>query len=194
MCVCACVCVCVWHMYTHTHTHIYTYMYGSVYIQKHTSFGFWSIKTWTNGEGNGNPLQYSSCLEKSMDRGVWWAESMGLHDWACVHKGGGRWVGSNEVVELKKKKKTWTKHSVLCNHMQKGGKKKYDLYLHNPKHHTANLHKTFYAMSIQSKQSEHRHTIWVCSNYVTEFSLALKIHTYGLAGPGFFFFFWPWIF
>ena len=24
------------------------------------------------GEGNGNPLQYS-CLEKSMDRGVWWA-------------------------------------------------------------------------------------------------------------------------
>ena len=24
------------------------------------------------GEGNGNPLQYS-CLEKSMDRGAWWA-------------------------------------------------------------------------------------------------------------------------
>ena len=24
------------------------------------------------GEGNGNPLQYS-CLENSMDRGVWWA-------------------------------------------------------------------------------------------------------------------------
>ena len=24
------------------------------------------------GEGNGNPLQYS-CLEKSMDRRVWWA-------------------------------------------------------------------------------------------------------------------------
>ena len=29
---------------------------------------------------------------------------MGLHDWACVHEGGGRWVGSNKVVELKKKK------------------------------------------------------------------------------------------
>ena len=116
-------------------------------------------------------------------------KSMGLHDWACVHKGGGRWVGSNKVVELKKKKTPWTKHNVLCNHMQKGGKKKYDLYLHNPKHHIANLHKTFYTMSIQSKQSEHRHTIWVCSNYVTEFSLALRIHTYGLAGPGFFFFF-----
>ena len=29
--------------------------------------------------------------------------SMGLHDWACVHEGGGRWVGSNKLVELKKK-------------------------------------------------------------------------------------------
>ena len=24
------------------------------------------------GEGNGNPLQYS-CLENSLDRGIWWA-------------------------------------------------------------------------------------------------------------------------
>ena len=31
-------------------------------------------------------------------------KSMGLHDWACVHEGGGRRVGSNNVVELKKKK------------------------------------------------------------------------------------------
>ena len=29
---------------------------------------------------------------------------MGLHDWACVHEGGGKWVGSNKVAELKKKK------------------------------------------------------------------------------------------
>ena len=29
-------------------------------------------------------------------------KSMGLHDWACVHEGGGRWVGSNKLVELKK--------------------------------------------------------------------------------------------
>ena len=29
---------------------------------------------------------------------------MGLHDWACVHEGGGRWVGSNKLVDLKKKK------------------------------------------------------------------------------------------
>ena len=32
-------------------------------------------------------------------------QSMGLHDWACVHEGRGRWVSSNKVVELKKKKK-----------------------------------------------------------------------------------------
>ena len=32
-------------------------------------------------------------------------QSMGLHDWACVHEGGGRWVSSNKVVELKKKKR-----------------------------------------------------------------------------------------
>ena len=30
------------------------------------------------GEGNGNPLQYS-CLENSMDRGVWW----GYSPWSC---------------------------------------------------------------------------------------------------------------
>ena len=30
-------------------------------------------------------------------------QSMGLHDWACVHEGEGRWVGSNKVVGLKKK-------------------------------------------------------------------------------------------
>ena len=30
-----------------------------------------------NGEGNGNPLQYF-CLEKPMDRGVWWATAHGV--------------------------------------------------------------------------------------------------------------------
>ena len=29
------------------------------------------------GEGNGYPLQYS-CLEKSMDRGAWWATVHGM--------------------------------------------------------------------------------------------------------------------
>ena len=29
------------------------------------------------GEGNDNPLQYS-CLEKSMDRGAWWATAHGV--------------------------------------------------------------------------------------------------------------------
>ena len=36
-------------------------------------------------------------------------QSIGLHDWACVHEGGGRWVGSNKLVELKKKKPTNSK-------------------------------------------------------------------------------------
>ena len=39
----------------------------------------------TPEEGNGYPLQYS-CLEKPMDRGAWWAKSMGpqrvRHNWA----------------------------------------------------------------------------------------------------------------
>ena len=55
------------------------------------------------GEGNGNPLQ-DSCLEKSTDTGAWRAVSTGLDAWACVHEGGRRWVGSSELVELKKKK------------------------------------------------------------------------------------------
>ena len=34
------------------------------------------------GEGNGNPLQYS-CLENSVDRGVWWAIVYGVgKSWA----------------------------------------------------------------------------------------------------------------
>ena len=30
-----------------------------------------------DGEGNGNPLQYS-CLENPMDRGAWWATVHGV--------------------------------------------------------------------------------------------------------------------
>ena len=62
------------------------------------------LKTRSIGEGNGNPLQYS-CLEKSMDRGAWRAAVHGLHDWARVHEGGGRQVGSNKLIELKKEKR-----------------------------------------------------------------------------------------
>ena len=40
-------------------------------------------------------------------------KSMGLHDWACVHEGGGRWVGSNKLVELKKKKFTIITYSTF---------------------------------------------------------------------------------
>ena len=43
-------------------------------------------------------------------------QSMGLHDWACVHEGGGRWVGSNKVVELKKKKKMQRNQRSNCQH------------------------------------------------------------------------------
>ena len=49
----------------------------------------------SSGEGNGNSLQYS-CLENSMDRGVWWAlvhrvtesdttEQLSVHTHACTH-------------------------------------------------------------------------------------------------------------
>ena len=31
------------------------------------------------GEANGNPLRYS-CLENPMDRGAWWATTMGLQE------------------------------------------------------------------------------------------------------------------
>ena len=41
-------------------------------------------------------------------------KSMGLHDWACVHEGGGRWVGSNKWVELKKKKEAIPAIMVVC--------------------------------------------------------------------------------
>ena len=35
----------------------------------------------SHGEENGNPLQYS-CLENSMDRGTWWANSpWGRKEW-----------------------------------------------------------------------------------------------------------------
>ena len=47
------------------------------------------------GEGNGSQLQYS-CLETSMDRGVWWATVHGSqkirHDWACTHTWGIVWL------------------------------------------------------------------------------------------------------
>ena len=43
---------------------------------------------WSPGVGNGNPLQYS-CLEYSIDRGAWRAQSIGLqrvgHNWVTEH-------------------------------------------------------------------------------------------------------------
>ena len=36
-----------------------------------------TLKMGKDGEGNGNPLQYS-CLENSMDKGTWWARVYGV--------------------------------------------------------------------------------------------------------------------
>ena len=38
----------------------------------HSKFLFLSSHFSNQGEGNGNPLQYS-CLENAVDRGAWWA-------------------------------------------------------------------------------------------------------------------------
>ena len=76
------------------------------YCEEQYCIGTWNVRSMnqgklevvsqTGGEGNGNPLQYS-CLENPMDRGDWWAESMGLlrvrYDWAtslsCIGEGNG---------------------------------------------------------------------------------------------------------
>ena len=42
-------------------------------------------------------------------------KSMELHDWACVHEGGGRWVGSNKVVELRKKIKNELDNNAILS-------------------------------------------------------------------------------
>ena len=36
-----------------------------------------------------------------------------------MHEGGGRWVGSNKVVELKKKKKNWTWNNRLVSNRKR---------------------------------------------------------------------------
>ena len=46
-------------------------------------------------------------------------KSMGLHDWACVHEGGGRWVGSKKLVELKKKKRLKKINKIYGGHLCK---------------------------------------------------------------------------
>ena len=50
-------------------------------------------------------------------------QSMWLHDWACVQKGGGIWAGSNKVVELKKKKNNWknNQENMFKGKMQRRG-------------------------------------------------------------------------
>ena len=61
-----------------------------VHVSKpHLSDG--TFKDSIHGEGNGNPLQWS-CLEKSMDRGVWWAKVHGI-TWLIVCARGWREMG-----------------------------------------------------------------------------------------------------
>ena len=40
-------------------------------------FDFLGVSRISDGEGNGNPLQYS-CLENPMGRGAWWAAVHGV--------------------------------------------------------------------------------------------------------------------
>ena len=47
------------------------FKHTELYIDSFLQLIFY-IKYTCNGEGNGNPLQYS-CLETAMDRGAWWA-------------------------------------------------------------------------------------------------------------------------
>ena len=54
VCVCVCVCVCIHAVYICIYS-VYIYMYTCRFN-----------KTWSTGEGNGKPLQYS-CLEKRMN-------------------------------------------------------------------------------------------------------------------------------
>ena len=42
-----------------------------------TQVSDWTELNWTNGEGNGNPLQ-CSCLENPRDGGAWWAAVYGV--------------------------------------------------------------------------------------------------------------------
>ena len=53
-----------------------------------------------NGEGNGNPLQYS-CLENSMDRGAWWATVHGV-------------TKSQTRLKRLTSSSSWKKKSILC--------------------------------------------------------------------------------
>ena len=52
------------------------------------------------GEGNGNPLQYSS-LENSMDRGAWWATIHGVaNSWTRLVTQGCDYVGKEEFYNI----------------------------------------------------------------------------------------------
>ena len=87
------------HACTHTHTHVHTDLKGTSQVvlgvknppANAGDAGSVLELGRSPGEGNGNPLQYP-CLEKSMDRGAWWATAHGdtksqtqLRDWHTTH-------------------------------------------------------------------------------------------------------------
>ena len=45
---------------------------SSLHLCLMNNYAYLILNVYTDGEGNGNPLQYS-CLENSMDREAWWA-------------------------------------------------------------------------------------------------------------------------
>ena len=61
-----------------------------------------------------------------MDKGAWWAAVHGVTCLRCVHEGGGRWVGSNKLVELKKKKER-TKINLVTKRESEWGRDKLQL-------------------------------------------------------------------
>ena len=59
---------------------MYTYTCHNIYLMDQMVKSLpavWETWVWPPGEGNDNPLQYS-CLENSMDRGIWWGTVHGI--------------------------------------------------------------------------------------------------------------------
>ena len=70
-----------WQLSTYWHVFLYVlircfYVFSKLLHSSRAGY-FWV----SNGEGNGNPLQYS-CLENPMDGGAWWARQRVRHNWA----------------------------------------------------------------------------------------------------------------
>ena len=87
------------------------------------------------GGENGNLLQ-DSCLEKSTDRRAWWDAVHGGYtaEPAGMSGGGGRWIGSNKQVELKRKKRNTKGHSLGVRKMILDENLKFQKWRKNDRH------------------------------------------------------------